>query len=407
LPDMVKAPEAKGPDVLRSAEPAIAPEAARIDKPSVFASLRGESTKPAEAVTPIERIEPLHTEHDPIAVRPIVSSELSEDTEDVPSADRRSWLPKAGVAAAAALILLAGGFGASKLFSPRAATVSTGTVSITTVPPGAQVAVDGQARGVTPLTVALPPGAHTLELRGNGEPRTIPISVSAGQQIAQYVELGKAAATLGKLQIRSEPAGAQVIVDGNDRGKSPVLVDALAPGEHTVVLQSDVATVKQTVTIEAGETAAVVVPLTATEGAPVSGWVSVKAPVELQLYENKNLVGTTQSDRIMVSAGKHDLELVNEPLGYRVTRTVQVAPGKVATIAVNWPTGTLAINAQPWADVTVDGNPVGQTPIGNLTLPIGPHEIVFRHPDLGEQRQAVSLSLKAPARVSVDMRKKP
>ena len=38
---------------------------------------------------------------------------------------------------------------------------------------------------------------------------------------------------------------------------------------------------------------------------------------------------------------------------------------------------------------------------------IGPHEIVFRHPELGEQRQAVSISLKAPARLSVDMRKQP
>jgi len=246
-----------------------------------------------------------------------------------------------------------------------------------------------------------------LELHGAGEPRMIPITVSAGQQIAQYVELGQATATQGKLQVRSEPAGAQVIVDGSERGKAPVLVDALTPGEHVVVLQSDAATVKQTVTIEAGQTASLVVPLTATEGAPVSGWVTVKAPVEVQLYENKNLLGTSQSDRVMVSAGRHEFELVNEPLGYRVTRTVQVPPGKVAPITVQWPTGSLAINAMPWADVTVDGNAVGQTPIGTLTLPIGPHEIVFRHPDLGEQRQAVTVSLKTPARVSVDMRKKP
>ncbi len=133
----------------------------------------------------------------------------------------------------------------------------------------------------------------------------------------------------------------------------------------------------------------------------------MKAPVELQLYEGSRLLGTTSSDRVMVSAGKHDLDLVNEPLGYRVTRTIQVPPGKVASIAVNWPTGTLAINALPWAEVLVDGNRVGETPIGNLTLPIGPHEILFRHPDLGEQRQAVTVSLKMPARVSVDMRKKP
>jgi hypothetical protein len=341
-------------------------------------------------------------------LRTVVSSELTDQEPAVAVAiEQRSWGPRLASAAAAIVVLAGGGYGATKFFAPHAAAIATGTVSVTTVPPGAQVLVDGQSHGLTPLTLALAPGSHTLELRGAGEPRTIPISVNAGQQLAQYVELGKSAPTAGKLQVRSEPAGAQVIVDGADRGRAPLLIDALAPGEHTIVLQSDAATVKQTVTIEAGQTASLVVPLTAAEGVPVSGWVAVKAPVELQLFENKNLLGTTQSDRIMVSAGKHDLELVNEPLGYRVTRTVQVAPGKVASIAVNWPTGTLAINALPWADVTVDGNAAGQTPIGNLTLSIGPHEIVFRHPDFGEQRQAVTVSLKAPARVSVDMRKKP
>jgi len=60
----------------------------------------------------------------------------------------------------------------------------------------------------------------------------------------------------------------------------------------------------------------------------------------------------------------------------------------------------------PWADVWIDGERVGETPIGNLSLPIGPHEIVFRHPDLGEQKYAATVSLKGPVRVSVDLRKK-
>jgi hypothetical protein len=63
------------------------------------------------------------------------------------------------------------------------------------------------------------------------------------------------------------------------------------------------------------------------------------------------------------------------------------------------------VNAIPWADVSVDGQPVGQTPIGNLALTIGPHEVLFRHPQLGEQRHAVTVTMKAPARLSVDLRK--
>jgi len=35
---------------------------------------------------------------------------------------------------------------------------------------------------------------------------------------------------------------------------------------------------------------------------------------------------------------------------------------------------------------------------------IGPHEVVFKHPQLGEKRQAISVTLGAPLRLSVDMK---
>jgi hypothetical protein len=108
-----------------------------------------------------------------------------------------------------------------------------------------------------------------------------------------------------------------------------------------------------------------------------------------------------------VPAGNHQLEIVNEALGYRSTRAVQVAAGKVSSIKIEFPKGTIALQAIPWADVWIDGEKVGETPIGNLALTIGTHEVVFRHPDLGEQRQLATVTLTAPTRVSVDRRKKP
>ena len=139
----------------------------------------------------------------------------------------------------------------------------------------------------------------------------------------------------------------------------------------------------------------------------MSGWISVSAPVEVEIYENNRLVGSSQSDRLMMAAGRHEIMIKNEPLGYRVARTIQVAAGKVAPVKVDFPNGTIAINAIPWAEVWIDGDKVGETPIGNLPVRIGPHEIVFRHPDLGEQHYSATVSLSAPARVSVDLRKKP
>jgi len=205
--------------------------------------------------------------------------------------------------------------------------------------------------------------------------------------------------------VQSEPAGAQVFVDGTDRGKAPANVNDLQPGEHDVELRGAGGTsVHQRVVIEAGVTASVLAPVSTAAPGPVSGWISMKAPVTIEVRENGKLLGTSDADRIMLTAGRHDIELTNDTLGYHATRGVVVPPGKVAPVTVELPQGVINLNAAPWAEVFIDGRRVGETPIGNLAVTIGPHEVVFRHPQLGEKRQAVSVTLNAPVRVSVDMK---
>ena len=70
------------------------------------------------------------------------------------------------------------------------------------------------------------------------------------------------------------------------------------------------------------------------------------------------------------------------------------------------PMGLVNINAMPWADVWIDKKPVGQTPIGNLRVAIGRRDVTFRHPDLGERRVRVIVTLKEPLRVAVDMKRR-
>jgi hypothetical protein len=107
----------------------------------------------------------------------------------------------------------------------------------------------------------------------------------------------------------------------------------------------------------------------------------------------------------MVSAGRHEINIVNDALGYRASRVLQVAAGKIAPFAVELPKGTIALNAVPWAEVWIDGVKVGDTPIGNLSVAIGSHDVVFRHPELGEQRHTATVTLATAARLSVDLRK--
>jgi PEGA domain len=351
-------------------------------------------------------------QHRPAAISPKSSRDEESETET----SMPSWNPGAAanyrprmIAAAVVVVALTSGgvLAARRYFSSPTETVpTTGTVVVNTEPAGAAVVIDGEAHGMTPATATLKPGPHTIELSKDGVRRTMTVNVTANQQLSQFIEMPKATAGTGDLQVRTDPPGARVVVDGQVRGTSPVTVQGLTPGNHVVVLQNDLGSVNEDVTVQAGATASLVVPLKAPQGAPVSGWISISAPAELQVLESDRLLGTSRTDRIMVAAGRHEIEVVNEALGYRTTQSIQVAPGQIARIKPDWPMGTIAINAAPWANVTLDGKDLGETPVGNTAVPIGTHEVVFKHPQLGEQRFTTTVTANTPARLSVDMRKK-
>jgi hypothetical protein len=186
-----------------------------------------------------------------------------------------------------------------------------------------------------------------------------------------------------------------------------VSLSDLTPGPHTVVLKHEAGSATEQVLIEAGKISYLTVSL-APRSAPGSaaGWISIKAPADVQLFEDGRFLGSSRIDRIMVSTGRHELDIINDALGFQERRVVQVTAGQVTSISANWPTGTVSINAQPWALVFVDGMPLGETPIANARVAIGQHEILFRHPQLGEHRESVTVTTRETLKVGIDLRKK-
>jgi hypothetical protein len=419
-PPLAAAPKAytPAPNPLPAAEksPLLSAAPAHVEAPSPVAA-------PLAAAFAAAKKEPLN--HDPEFDLPQLQHEPRRTTAAPmvapPPIAAPPYMPPGGkfqwqryaIAAAVLLAIAVGGMMYMRKGSSGSIAGDTGTLTVNSNPLGAQLLVDGKLAGVTPTTLTLPPGAHSLTLRANGaEPRTMDVTVSAGTQVSQYIELPKTEVrpetTSGRLQVRTDPPGAIVTVDSIPRGASPVTIGNLAPGDHTVVVSANGNSVQQSVTVDAGMTSALVVPLGSRDRdkALLSGWVAIASPIEVQLFESGKLLGSNQSDRIMVASGTHQFDLVNEALGYRVTRNISVTPGKVETLNLKLPMGSIAINAIPWAEVWVDGEKAGDTPIGNLAVAIGKHEVTFRHPEFGEAHQAVTVTMAGPARLSVDLRKK-
>lgn len=134
------------------------------------------------------------------------------------------------------------------------------------------------------------------------------------------------------------------------------------------------------------------------------GGVKVTAPVELQVSEGGTVLGSSAGP-IALSEGTHTLDVVNESLGFRSKQTVTVKPGQMTAVPIALPQGRMNINAAPWASVWVDGSAAGDTPLANVSIPIGVHEILFRHPQLGEQRLTAIVKADGVTRVSASFQR--
>ena len=147
----------------------------------------------------------------------------------------------------------------------------------------------------------------------------------------------------------------------------------------------------------------VTAPRPAAAPVPRPGGLRVLSPIELEVLRDNAVIGST-AEPIALPAGRHSLVFANRSLGYRVTQTVTVTNGQTTPIRVGVPNMLVSVNAVPWADVTVNGTAHGQTPLANLSLPIGTYEFVFRHPDFGERRQTVVVRADTPTRVTQNFR---
>jgi PEGA domain len=391
--------------------------ASTVDRPRSKSGSRQAFTSPPAAIAPAASDEP-ETASEDEALRALFSEPQQPVAKGVPTYWRH-------VALGLAVLCLAEGalIGVKYRQSLSVLPSSDGTVRVDSKPVGAQVKIDGQPKGATPLSVQVSAGTHVMELSVGGEPRVIPITVTSGETLGQYVELAGVPAT-GRLGVSSMPSGAAILIDGQPKGVTPAELPDLAVGDHELILDLNGARARQPVTIAAGTLTKVEVRLgqgapgaNGANGAPgapgaanpvaavpTTGSLQVKVPFEMQVFEGTTLVGVT-SNKLPLPPGPHDLRIVSETLEFEAPLHAEIVVGKTTRLPVALPKGSISLNATPWAEVWIDGEKVGETPIGNYAVTIGPHEVVFKNPDLGEQHHAATVTAATPVKLSVDLTK--
>jgi hypothetical protein len=201
----------------------------------------------------------------------------------------------------------------------------------------------------------------------------------------------------GTLRIDSNPTGANVIVDGRDHGITPVTLDEVAVGSHSVVLRGAAGSIRRTVMVTAGST-------TEVNEAIYSGWLHVSSPIELQISEGGRALRLDDSHQVLLTPGSHEVRFENRLLGFVETRQIQIRPGDTTSVSLQPPQSKLSVTASVPSEVLVDGLPAGSTPLAEFALDVGTREVTVRNITGGERRAIVTVTVE-PVHLDVDFGK--
>lgn len=126
---------------------------------------------------------------------------------------------------------------------------STGSIRVNTNVRLARVYVDGSYKGLSPLTVdGLRPGTHTVTVTHDGLlDETRYVTVSAGYETTCNIDF-----KLSDLKvITSNVTGASVYLDNTYKGKTPLTITDIFPGNHNLRIEKQhYETIRETVTLE-------------------------------------------------------------------------------------------------------------------------------------------------------------
>lgn len=194
-------------------------------------------------------------------------------------------------------------------------------ISVASDPAGAMILIDGQEKGLTPLTLDILNGPHQLLVTMEGHETwqtNLTVVANEAQSISDIV-LRKAD---GKISVTSRPTSASVSVDGAYQGLTPLDISVTSSKSHTVVLSKaghEPAT--RSFKVEAAGKRKLSFTLIPKRGTLV---LNIR-PADAQLYIDGKARKTAEG-RIKLSAVRHKLEIRKK--GYEsFTKTVTPRAG--------------------------------------------------------------------------------
>jgi hypothetical protein len=201
----------------------------------------------------------------------------------------------------------------------------------------------------------------------------------------------------GQIVVNAQPPGLKVLIDGKAAGETPLTVNNVTAGRHVVTLLGEGGSVKRTVRVDKNRGVTIELPM-------FSGFAKISAPFVIQVAENGKRIGSTDDEQIILGPGSHRLHFSNSDLNYDADQTVEVQPGDTTRITLD-PRGRANINAAPWAEIWIDGEKAGETPMANVPIRLGLREIILKNPQFPDRKITTTIKSGEVQTFSVDFNK--
>jgi hypothetical protein len=280
-----------------------------------------------------------------------------------------------------------------------------GTLMVKSSPSGALVTIDGGMGQQAPWTYdGISAGSHVVRAFLSGyQPYLTLVNVPPGGTItvdAQMAPLSR----IGALQVKSNPGGADIYIDGFYSGSTATTVGNLAAGSHFVTLRlAGYRDWLGTIEIPENSVAFIDVQLEVASAATTGDILVSSNPPGASVFNDGIYQGTTQPgdalDLTGLLPGTHTILLQLQNYQDYSTQ-IEVQAGRVSRVSADLVpattpsrSGTLLVNSNPQgANIFLDNACVGVTPLTIPSVPGGNHTLLLRLPGYVDYSTSLTIS---------------
>lgn len=263
---------------------------------------------------------------------------------------------------------------------------------------GATIKIDGEIKGTIPASIQLQPGKYQITIEKQGhQTYTDIVTIEERSVRTMMITMIKIEEPKGRLLVTADMDNAEVEIDKESKGRTPVLLE-LKPGSYLVVVRYQDYKYQQIVEIRANDTAKVLATLKPKEIETPMGMLTVICTVPgAEVWINGEKKGLAPLTQFKLPVGQHFVEVRKN--GYTTQqRTVLIKAAE--TVLENFelaetpkvqPVGQLKITTETDAKILVDNQLAGKGAYSNDRMPAGTYQIYIEKPGYKKVQRTIEV----------------